>query len=180
MTDLIKPARDLAGQAIIDSAKLVTLVAYEGKGVNAAAKVLGVTPKEVQAELQKKSVLKMIETAQKDRLPLIAHIPIANMANRLARLERIANESAVEGDYTNQLRAIKEAREETKDQVVQSSHSGPKIVVNIAKLIDTRANSQEDVLTKPLESVVDAVFGEIDDDTDVQGRSAKIQEVSEG
>ena len=178
MTDLIKPARDLAGQAIVDSARLVTLVAYEGKGINAAAKVLGVTPKEVQAELQKKSVLKMIETAQKDRLPLIAHIPIANMANRLARLERIANESAIEGDHTNQLRAIKEAREETKDQIVQSNHSGP-IVVNIAKLSDSSTNSKEDVLTKPIESVVDAVFGEVDDDKNVQGRSTEIQEVSD-
>ena len=179
MTDLIKPARDLAGQAIVDSARLVTLVAYEGKGINAAAKVLGVTPKEVQAELQKKSVLKMIETAQKDRLPLIAHIPIANMANRLARLERIANESAIEGDHTNQLRAIKEAREETKDQIGQSNHSGPRIIVNIAKLSDSNTNSKEDVLTKPIESVVDAVFGEVDDDKNVQGRSTEIQEISD-
>ena len=74
----------------------------------------------------------MIDDAQEKRHALVAHIPIANFATRLSRLEQIykANESME--DYAMCLKALSAAREETKlVRVETAENSKPQFIVNI-------------------------------------------------
>ena len=122
----------LVNDRALDSARVVSMLIYEGKTAGEIAKALSTTRTKVIEHLESSKVQSMIDEAQEKRHALVAHIPIANFATRLSRLEQIykANESME--DYTMCLKALSAAREETKlVRVETADNSKPQFIVNI-------------------------------------------------
>ena len=122
----------LVNDRALDSARVVSMLIYEGKTAGEIAKALSTTRPKIIEHLESTKVQSMIDDAQEKRHALVAHIPIANFATRLSRLEQIykANESME--DYAMCLKALGAAREETKLLRVETSeNSKPQFIVNI-------------------------------------------------
>ena len=122
----------LVNDRALDSARVVSMLIYEGKTAGEIAKALSTTRPKIIEHLESTKVQSMIDDAQEKRHALVAHIPIANFATRLSRLEQIykANESME--DYAMCLKTLTAAREETKlVRVETAENSKPQFIVNI-------------------------------------------------
>ena len=105
----------------------------------------------------------MIDSAQEKRHALVAHIPIANFATRLSRLEQIYKANEQLGDFGTCLKTLHAAREETKLVSVETrDESKPQFVVNITsfKVAEDSANAIE------VEEVVERVAGNLPSTTE--------------
>ena len=134
---------NLVNDRALDSARVVSMVIYEGKTAGEIAKALSTTRTKVIEHLESSKVQSMIDEAQEKRHALVAHIPIANFATRLSRLEQIykANESME--DYTMCLKTLGAAREETKlVRVETSENSKPQFIVNISSFKGTESPAE--------------------------------------
>ena len=127
---------DLIKDHVIDYARLITLLCYQGLSAKAAAKEMDLTHKDVETALAKPTVQKMVVDAQKSRHKLIAHIPIANYANRLKKLDNLYNAAYASGEHDVCLKALASARDETKTIIAVNNEekvASPSITVNIEK-----------------------------------------------
>tara|TARA_R110001592_G_scaffold326576_1_gene607414 strand:- start:201 stop:623 length:423 start_codon:yes stop_codon:yes gene_type:complete len=108
------------------------MLIYEGKTAGEIAKALSTTRPKIIEHLESTKVQSMIDEAQEKRHALVAHIPIANFATRLSRLEQIYKVNESMEDYAMCLKTLTAAREETKlVRVETSENSKPQFVVNI-------------------------------------------------
>ena len=128
----------LAGGKPIDLPRVVAELCYEGRSVEQIAKDLSVQPKEIRDLLHSETAQKLIDKEQEKRSRIMAHIPIANFANRLKRLEKLYQESYAEGDRKDCFKALSDAREETKilrmgENAEKELNNAPRITVNIEK-----------------------------------------------
>lgn len=129
----LKPTTDLVGGRTLDVAKVVTMLMFDGATVSQIAKKLCTTVPAIEQTLAKGKTREMIQKAHEDRMQLVAHVPIANYANRLRRLENILINNG--DDPKIQIAALREAREETKSfwGADEEEIRAPQITVNIAK-----------------------------------------------
>ena len=155
----------LTGERQLDRARLVAMIAYEGRTASEAAKEFHATVPAIKRELVKGPVVKMLEKAHEHRLQIVSEVPIANYARRLGRLETLYKNAEAEGDYKIQIQTLREAREETKDLVPKELQEevAPKITVNIGKWVsqedDTISQAVEveaQVLPEKTEDLLDA------------------------
>ena len=122
----------LVNDRALDSARVVSMLIYEGKTAGEIAKALSTTRPKIIEHLESTKVQSMIDDAQEKRHALVAHIPIANFATRLSRLEQIYKVNESMEDYAMCLKTLTAAREETKlVRVETSENSKPQFVVNI-------------------------------------------------
>ena len=122
----------LVNDRALDSARVVSMLIYEGKTAGEIAKALSTTRPKIIEHLESTKVQSMIDEAQEKRHALVAHIPIANFATRLSRLEQIYKAYESMEDYAMCLKTLTAAREETKlVRVETSENSKPQFVVNI-------------------------------------------------
>ena len=122
----------LVNDRVLDSARVVSMLIYEGKTAGEIAKALNTTRPKVIEHLESSRVQSMITEAQEKRHALVAHIPIANFATRLSRLEQIYKANEQIADYATCLKTLSAAREETKLVRVETrDESKPQFVVNI-------------------------------------------------
>ena len=122
----------LVNDRALDSARVVSMLIYEGKTAGEIAKALSTTRPKIIEHLESTKVQSMIDEAQEKRHALVAHIPIANFATRLSRLEQIYKVNESMEDYAMCLKTLTAAREETKlVRVETSENSKPQFVVNI-------------------------------------------------
>ena len=133
----------LVNDRALDSARVVSMLIYEGKTAGEIAKALSTTRPKIIEHLESTKVQSMIDEAQEKRHALVAHIPIATFATRLSRLEQIykANESME--DYAMCLKALGAAREETKlVRVETADNSKPQFIVNISSFKGTESPAE--------------------------------------
>ena len=122
----------LVNDRALDSARVVSMLIYEGKTAGEIAKALSTTRPKIIEHLESTKVQSMIDDAQEKRHALVAHIPIANFATRLSRLEQIYKANENMEDYAMCLKALSAAREETKlVRVETAENSKPQFIVNI-------------------------------------------------
>ena len=122
----------LVNDRALDSARVVSMLIYEGKTAGEIAKALSTTRPKIIEHLESTKVQSMIDEAQEKRHALVAHIPIANFATRLSRLEQIYKVNESIEDYAMCLKTLTAAREETKlVRVETSENSKPQFIVNI-------------------------------------------------
>ena len=122
----------LVNDRALDSARVVSMLIYEGKTAGEIAKALSTTRPKIIEHLESTKVQSMIDEAQEKRHALVAHIPIANFATRLSRLEQIYKVNESMEDYAMCLKTLTAAREETKlVRVETSENSKPQFIVNI-------------------------------------------------
>ena len=122
----------LVNDRALDSARVVSMLIYEGKTAGEIAKALSTTRPKIIEHLESTKVQSMIDDAQEKRHALVAHIPIANFATRLSRLEQIYKVNESMEDYAMCLKTLTAAREETKlVRVETAENSKPQFIVNI-------------------------------------------------
>ena len=122
----------LVNDRALDSARVVSMLIYEGKTAGEIAKALSTTRPKIIEHLESTKVQSMIDEAQEKRHALVAHIPIANFATRLSRLEQIYKVNESMEDYAMCLKTLTAAREETKlVRVETAENSKPQFIVNI-------------------------------------------------
>jgi len=122
------------------------MLMFDGMSTGQIAKKLSTTKPAIEAQLKRAKTRDMIQKAHEDRMELVAHIPIANYANRLRRLESILLHTT---DEKIMLQALREAREETKNffREEEQEQKAPQITVNIAKY----EGSEEGIVPKAVE-----------------------------
>ena len=131
---------NLVNDRALDSARVVSMLIYEGKTAGEIAKALSTTRPKIIEHLESAKVQSMIDEAQEKRHALVAHIPIANFATRLSRLEQIYKVNESMEDYAMCLKTLTAAREETKlVRVETSENSKPQFVVNITSFKGTES-----------------------------------------
>ena len=123
---------NLVNDRALDSARIVSMLIYDGKTAGEIAKSLSTTRTKIIEHLETSRVQSMIDEAQAKRHTLVAHIPIANFATRLSRLEQIYKANEQLADYNMCLKTLGAAREETKLVRVETrEESKPQFIVNI-------------------------------------------------
>ena len=149
----LKPTTDLVNNRQLDTERIVTMLMFEGKGTGQIAKELSTTKSAVEQHISKAKTRDMIQKAHEDRMELVMHIPIANYANRLRRLENILLDNS--DDPKLQLACLKEAREETKAffREEEAEEKAPQITVNIQRY----EGSEEGVLPRAVAEARDAI-----------------------
>jgi len=136
----------LVNDRALDSARIVSMLIYEGKTAGEIARSLNTTRPKVIEHLETSRMQSMIDEAQEKRHALVAHIPIANFATRLSRLEQIYKANEQLADYNMCLKTLGAAREETKlVRVETKEESKPQFTVNITsfKGVETPAEAIE-------------------------------------
>lgn len=129
----LKPVENtLTNSRQLDVARIVTMLMFDGMSTGTIAKKLSTTKVAIEEQLKRAKTRDMIQKAHEDRMELVAHIPIANYANRLRRLEAILLQTT---DEKIMLQALREAREETKNffREDEPEQKAPQITVNIQK-----------------------------------------------
>ena len=154
---------NLVNDRALDSARVVSMLIYEGKTAGEIAKSLNTTRPKIIEHLESPRVQEMIDSAQEKRHALVAHIPIANFATRLSRLEQIYKANEQLGDFGTCLKTLHAAREETKLVRVETrDESKPQFVVNITSF----KGSEDSANAIEVEEVVERVAGNLPSTTE--------------
>jgi len=151
----------LVNDRSLDSARIVSMLIYEGKTAGEIAKSLNTTRPKIIEHLESSRVQKMIDEAQEKRHALVAHIPIANFATRLSRLEQIYKANEQIGDFGTCLKTLSAAREETKLVRVETrDDSKPQFVVNITSFKGVEDSTNAIEVEEVVERIADHSSGD--------------------
>lgn len=116
----------------VRTADLVSMLVFDGLGWSEISKKTGLLVREIKAKVGSVEGRALVEKASEQKLNVLASVPIANMAVRLARYEKMYEEAE---DAKEKALALSGARDEFR--LVQAGEKknveAPSIVINLGR-----------------------------------------------